>query len=174
MMIHRRQFNTYLLLLALATLGHAGCETSEAARQKKESTRLRFHLQANPRVGGATVPATIDRANPATLLVSETPFLDERDVDRAELMNLNGAYAIKVQFNRHGVFALDSASVTDREHKIAVFAQFGEGRWLGTITLSRRITDGTVMFAVDASPEEAERIVRGLNNTVARLKKKTF
>ena len=57
--------------------------------------------------------------------------------------------------------------------RFAIAAQFGEKelemRWLAAPILNRRITDGILAFTPDASREEAELIVRGLNNTAIKL-----
>ena len=51
-------------------------------------------------------------------------------------------------------------------------SQFGEMRWLAAPMITRQIQDGIFVFTPDASREEAERIVRGVNNVVAKLNKK--
>ena len=44
-----------------------------------------------------------------------------------------------------------------------------EARWLAAPRISQRIKDGVLVFTPDATREEAERIVRGLNNVAIKL-----
>ena len=56
---------------------------------------------------------------------------------------------------------------------IAVFSQFGDARWLAAPQITQQISDGVFVFTPDATMEESERIVRGLNNIAKEIKKKS-
>ena len=57
--------------------------------------------------------------------------------------------------------------------RLAIAAQFGEKevqmRWLAAPVIRKRVTDGILAFTPDASREETELIVRGLNNVAVKL-----
>ena len=74
---------------------------------------------------------------------------------------------MSIQFDHQGTLLLEQYSTLNRGRKFAIFTQFGdklkESRWLAAPIISRRITDGLLMFTPDATREEAEQIARGLN-----------
>jgi preprotein translocase subunit SecD len=84
-----------------------------------------------------------------------------------------GGFEISLQFNREGTWLLEQYSSANRGRKIAVFCEFGvelkEHRWLAAPVVSKRISDGLLVFTPDASREEAEEIVRGLNNVAKKM-----
>jgi hypothetical protein len=184
-------FNTYFLAAALALI--AGCtsppaepgtdarkkEDGKSARSrnpdKKEFTLLRLHMQVNPDGTQFTVPATVYRANPVTVTVMATPVVMEANIVRAALIEDTGGYSIGVQFDQQGALLLENATTAYRGSRLVVFGRWGtdkaaEDRWLGAVFIANRITDGTFTFTPDASREEAERIVTGLNNVAERLR----
>jgi len=94
-------------------------------------------------------------------------------VQQAVLVDWQGTFDIQVKFDWHGTLVLDNVTTSNPGRRIAVFSQFGkEGRWLAAPRPERRISDGTLTFTPDATREEAERIVRGINNLAAKIKKK--
>jgi hypothetical protein len=54
--------------------------------------------------------------------------------------------------------------------RVAIWSKWTEGRWLAAPQVRKPIEDGYIAFAPDATREEAERIVRGLNNVAIKLK----
>lgn len=167
MKVQTPHFNIILLLLALV----AGCQTS---KDKKEFTAVRLHIETNADVASMTLPATICRASPTTVTVDNTPFADERDVTHAAVVDWMGGFAIQIKFNYHGKLVLENTTRLHPRRRIAVLAEFGETRWLAAPLIARPITDGQLTFTPDTSREEAERIVRGLNNASAEVLKNTF
>ena len=160
-------FNIILLLLALAP----GCQTD---KPKKELSAIRLHIEVND--GGATTdskPVPIYRASPTYINVDPIPFLDERDLTKAAVIDWMDGFAIQLQFNEHGALLLETVTRANPNRRLAVFAHFGEDRWLGAPLLSRPISDGSLSFTPDATRAEAERIVRGLTNVVAEIKEKS-
>src|SRR6185436_13746048 len=116
----------------------------------------------------------IYRAHPINVSVESSPFADERDVESAVVADWMDGFAIQVTFNRHGRWMLENITRANPNRRIAVACQFDkETRWLAAPLIGRPITDGTLAFTPDASREEAERIVRGLNNVAAEIKKKS-
>ena len=157
-------FNIILLLLLLAT----GCQTHE---RKKELSAVRLFIEVNSDGAGDSKAVPIYRASPVLVNVETSPFLDERDVEKAAVIDWMDGFAIHLQFNEHGKLVLENTTLSNPNRRIAVLAEFGESRWLAAPLVSRPITDGTFSFTPDTTREEAERFVRGLNNDAAEIKK---
>jgi preprotein translocase subunit SecD len=122
-----------------------------------------------PHSGGVAVY----RERPTMVNVNKEPFLTEGDVQEAAVVDALGGFVIKIQFNRHGSLVLENTTTAYRGRRIAIQSQFGESRWLAAPVIASRIVNGTYVFTPDASREEAERIVRGLNKVAAEIKKRS-
>lgn len=164
------RFNLYLLALAATLL--AACETTNrAGAGAKELASIRVHLETHADPLGMSRQITVGRETPQTFFVSG-PMLGELHLVAAQIWEGQpGQYAIHLKFDRQGIRILESLSLSYRGKRLAIMSQFPEPRWIGTVRLDRHIADGTVLFRPDATREEAERIVKGLNLAVARLKK---
>jgi hypothetical protein len=158
-------FNIYLAV-ALALV--AGCQL---APKKKEATRLALFMETTPDNTGRNGPVSIGKTEPFVITVDNQPFLDEASIAKAWVVDSVGGFQIMLQFDRRGTWLLEQYSVANRGRRIGIFAHFGETRWLAAPVNSTRITDGMLVFTPDASREEAERIVRGLNNVAKQLQK---
>ena len=175
-----RSFNIYFLLLGIALLG-PGCETTGSkgpSRKKsdKEVTLLRFHLEVNSDGTDKNSPVPVYRAQPVMVNVNKSSFLDEGDVMEATVVDVVGGFAILIQFDPHGMLILDSITGSYRGSRIAIMSQFGSQkdgavRWIAAPRVTQRVKDGRFTFTPDTSREEAERIVRGLNNIAIELEK---
>ena len=174
MMIRPGRFNTYLLLAA-AVLCIVGCETPES-KQKKEISNLRIHLQVNADGTKSYELVSVFRASPVMINIGKSPLLTELHLSSAKLLDVMGGYSIQLQFNRAGIWLLEQYTTANKGRHLAIFSQFGEtaaeSRWLAAPLIQQRIADGVLTFTPDASREEADRIVRGLNNLVEQNKKK--
>ena len=159
-------FNTYLLaLLAMvATFCCASCKTPE----KKQVSTMRMYLEMSPSPFTSNVLATVGRANPFRVYVEKEPFLYENNVTAAQVIDVAGGFEIELQLDTKGRLLLEQYTTANKTRRIAVFSSFGESRWLAAPLITRRIADGKFSFTPDATREEAERIVRGLNR-VAKL-----
>jgi len=158
-------FNTYLLLLAGLM---PGCQTD---KKDKELSTLRIHIETNPDGTGRNMPVTIGRSDPFEVTVESAPFITEAHVDNASVIDGLGGFQIMVHLNREGTWLLEQYSLASREKHAAIFSNFGEARWLAAPNLTHRISDGVLVFTPDATREEAERIVRGINNIAKQFKK---
>ena len=171
------RFNIYLVTLAACWL--AGCETTgstnagqtAAARRKEEGTLFRVHLETTVNHPERTLLAPVYRDHALLVKVDKTPFLHEGLIAQAALVELPQGLAIRIQYDRQGTALLENMSTSYRGRRIAIVSEFGDKRWLAAPVLSHRITDGVLLFQPDASREEADRIVRGLNNLVRELRK---
>lgn len=176
------RINTYLLAAAVAVA--AGCATEKTPEDKpkgkSKSSRktiavMRLFAQANPDGTSFTQEATIYRANPVRLSVSTSPLITELNIVRAELIDDIGGYSIRLFLDRSGALILENATTSHLNSRLAVYSAWGmdkpgEGRWLSAVYIARRITDGVFSFTPDASREEAEQIVAGLNNMADKLR----
>ncbi len=191
MKIQPISFNIYLLLVSLFL---AGCETTDTNKPKKETTAkaqkkderkpkkefatVRFHLETNLDGTSKTKVVPVYRANPVYIAVEELVFLDEGSVDMARVLEWQGTYAIQLKFNPHGSLYLDSLTTSNKGKRLVIYSEFGqskdvvERRWLAAPVIENRVDTGIITFTPDASREEAERIVNGLNNVAKMLKKR--
>jgi hypothetical protein len=167
-------FNLYFAAAVVLVAG-IGCQTS---KKQKESSLLRVHLEAGPEVptNRCTV-VQLPRNHPIDVQIDRTAFLSETDVKEAKVVEDLGGFSIRLQFNRKGSWILEQNSASNRGKHFVVYAQFvtpgqqehTEGRWLAAPRITRNLADGVLLFAPDASREEAEEIVLGLNNIARQL-----
>ena len=173
MMVHRKQrFNIYLMV-ALSALLAWGCQSPET-KKKREVATLRLHIETNPQGLGHTQVASILREAPFDVTVEQTPFLTEGNIAEAKVINAMGGYAISLQFNTEGKMLLEQYTSANQGRKIAVLSQWGKDmaqhRWLAAPVVKKRISNGLLVFTPDASREEADEIVLGLNNVSKNLR----
>lgn len=172
-----RPFNTFFLLLLLGGLV-AGCATTpeekQAKAEAKDVSAVRLHAEPRDESMAAT-KAKLPRSGPVEIPIDKEPFADERDVVRAQVVDLRGGFAIRLELTSHGRMVLEGASVTRAGLRLAIYGQWSEGekettgRWLAAPVMRRAIRDGVVVFTPDCDREEAERFVRGLNNVAIKL-----
>jgi hypothetical protein len=176
MKIARSAFNLYFLLGCLG-LALSGCETTQSGspgqrKRGKEATTLRLHLEVSPDGSDKNGPVPIYRAAPEKVNVHREPFLDEGEILEAAVVPTVGGWAITLKLTPHGTLVLDTVTSSSKGNRIAVFSMFGQARWLAAPRIVQRVSDGVFTFTPDASGEETERIVRGLNNVARVLHKK--
>jgi preprotein translocase subunit SecD len=92
----------------------------------------------------------------------------------ASVVEDRGTFFIRIQFDHIGTSLLNATTLANPGRRIAVASQFPGLRWVAAPQIQGRIADGVFTFTPDASREEAERIVRGLNNGIALAKKKSL
>lgn len=160
------RFNSYFLVALLAFSG-AACQSMK----KKEASTLRVHLEVNQDATGKNAPVPVFRQNPAYVNVENAPFLTEAHVASASVVDALGSFQIMLQLDRRGTWLLEQYSTAHRGRRIVIFSQFGESRWLAAPVMSKRIADGLLVFTPDATREESERIVLGLNNVAKESQK---
>jgi preprotein translocase subunit SecD len=164
-------FNIYLLLITFA-LG-SGCQTSEESKRKKEQSMVRLHLEMNPDGSDHVKQIMVFREQPIAINIDRNHFLDSSSLTGASVIDTLGGFAIQLKFDAHGTFVLDQMTTAYRGRRVAVFCHSSEDRWLAAPRLSTRITTGIFTFTPDATREEADRIVRGINNFADKLRRKT-
>ncbi len=175
------RFNTYLLLAGLLA-GVYGCATTpeekKAKEEKKQLSSLRVHLQTTPEESPGSTPVPVFRESPVMFHIQRAPFLTEANVTKAKVLDVMGTVAIQVEFDHTGMFLLEQCTTANKGRRMVIFSQFGEttdaARWLSAPLIKERIVNGTLTFTPDATREEADRIVRGLNNLIAKEKKNSW
>jgi hypothetical protein len=162
-------FKCFLGLLVLALL--AGCGTTEERKRKKELSNLRVHAETGGRSDMSSAISVI-RASPIRLNVEREPLLDENNVEAASVEEQPGGFVIRVKFDRQGAWILERATVMNQGRHLAIHSEFGDHRWLAAPLVTGKNSTGEMVFTPDCTREEAERVVRGLNNVVRKLKNK--
>lgn len=173
MMIGWRRFNIYLLLLlALAVAG--GCEVGKG---KKPYSTLRVYLEVNPDGTDSNGPVPISRETPMFVNVQKAPFLTEVQVNKAKVVDVFGGFVLQIEYNQEGSWLLEQYTASNPGKHFAIQSIFGAktntARWLAAPKITRRITNGTLTFTPDATREESDQIVLGLNNLAEEVRKKS-
>jgi preprotein translocase subunit SecD len=166
MMTGRNRFNINLLLL-VAALVAGGCQTG--SDREKQITTLRVHVEVVSDSPTFSTAVRVSREKPVELTVNRSPFLTEDQVDSAKLVDVRGGYDLEIKFNRHGSWLLETYTTANVGKHLAIFCEFGEkhfrqDRWLGAPRIEKRLSKGVLVFTPDASRDEVEEIVLGLNN----------
>jgi len=177
MNFYPRLFNLYLLSAALLL---AGC-ASEKSKQAKLMSALRVHVESNisgPNGFGTTQTISFIRSEPVTITVNTTPILAENDITQAAVMSSPGGFAVEVQFNSMGTLTLEQFTAANPGKHLVIFGQWGEkgneGRWIAAPLITHRIANGLLAFTPDASREDCDRLVLGLNNVARKINKEAF
>jgi hypothetical protein len=164
------RFNIILPMLLVLVLG---CKSSEERKRAKEATFMRFHVEANVDGTQHNMRVPVYRSSPMLVGVERDAALDEGFMDKVELVTADefGNQAIKITFNEAGKKRLDYITSSYKGLRLVIQARWTETRWLAAPLITKRITDGVFVFTPDASSEECERIISGLKNVIAKLKK---
>lgn len=172
-------FNLYLLLLLAVLAG--GCQTGKEKTKELAST-FRVHIETGFDPSGRSDTVAIYRENPMTINIEKEPVLTESDVSEAKIVESLGDFSIQVQFDRSGTWRLEQCTTGYRGKHMAIFTQFMPTnnvkttltRWIGAPRITKRITNGILIFTPDATREEAQQIVIGLNNVAKKAHKETL
>lgn len=194
-----RRFNSYLLVMLLVWGAHgraADVSSAKSARRapaaktnapavkteaekkpdrktRRELSTFKVHVEIHDDGTQWCRKIQVDRQLPLMITVDRTPVLEEEHVERAEVIDVMGGYALRIKLNERGTLRLDVTTTSYRGQRLAIFSNFGQDRWLGAPMITQRIRDGVLTFTPDATREEAVRMANGLNNQAAKLKKKS-
>jgi preprotein translocase subunit SecD len=173
MMIRAQRFNTYLMVAVAAGLAGWGCQSIEKLTTPKLLSSLRLFIESPLDGTAAKEKVPIYREKPVWVTIDQLPVLTEGNVMGAIVVDEVGGYALKIQFDRRGTELLEQLTSSNRGRRVAILSQFGEKikdyRWLAAPIITRRISDGVLVFTPDATREEAEEIARGLNNVSKKV-----
>ena len=162
------RFNLYLLLaLGLAV----GCRSDKSKYTKRDQASLRLYLEVNRDGSDSNEPVLIGRQAPFALNVEKKAFLTEFNIEKASVVDALGGFSICLRFDKEGGWLLEQYTTAQKGKHIAIAAEFGQLRWLAAPLITQRIADGMLVFTPDASRDEAERIVSGLNRVAELVRK---
>jgi len=169
MLIWIQQFNLKKvagpLAVTLALTLLCGCQTD---KKDKNTSILRVHIEVTvPTATSQSV--SVLRATPVLVTVQKDAVLTEANIIAAKLLDTPGGFAVQVKFDEDtGAWILQQYSAANPGKHFAIYGQWSDkatdGRWLAAPLITRRIPDGVLSFSVDATREEAQRLVNGLNN----------
>jgi hypothetical protein len=161
----------FLSLVLCAALTGGGCAST---KPKIQPTVLRVHAEAASS-GAFTRKIKVFQTSPVEMVVDESPLLTEMDVEKASVVDALGGHALAIKFNQRGRWLLDSHTSLNMGRHFAVFVQYGDkpvkAQWLAAPIITRRISDGVLLFTPDAAHEDVEAISKGLGEKPAKKKK---
>jgi hypothetical protein len=154
-------------------------EANDSKPKKKPAPYgiLRLFLEANEDSNSAK--AQVIRRLPQTYPVQQSPFIDERDIVRATVVEApDGGFMIQVELTQpHGRQALEMGTVSSLGRHLLIFGQWTtetdtkpEERWLGAPVVRNVLRTGMIVFSADMDREEADRFVEGINRVAVKLK----
>lgn len=169
-----RTFNIYLLLILLGVGFLTACKNKEEEEKKKAVIRL--HLEVDPNVVRRSSPVPILRSSPILINVADDFIVHEGYIETATLVDSpGGGYAISLTYDQSGAWTLQNVTSGALGKHVAVYAQFyPEPRWLAAPLLTRPITNGVFNFTPDATREEAQHIVDGVNYVIKKRKDQSY
>jgi preprotein translocase subunit SecD len=156
----------------------AAAERAKDAKPKKPKkpkplNKIRVHVEAKRELPERSLPALVGRANPLHFNCEKIPILNESHLENALLVDQPGGFQVRLRFNSMGTKLLESYTAAAAGRHLCIITDIdGEGRWLAAPLVRQRIGDGTISFSPDASREEMERLVNGLNELVRKEKKR--
>ena len=166
MNFYARRFNLYLLLALVV----CGCATHK--KKEEKVGMIRVHVESAGNLPSTATTISVLRSTPVLLTIGTDPVVTEVNLITATLIETPGGFAVRVKFDESGTWMLDQATARNPGKHLAIFGQWGKtvtlGRWLAAPLINHRIADGTVTFTPDASREETEKLVEGLNYTARK------
>ena len=173
-MKHTQQAIKFCILLSfIATLFLvSGCaSTSGKDKPSDKYSTLRLFGAVQPDHTGRHQTVPIYRRTPIMLSIASANFLDEGFILEASVIETVGGFSIRIQYDKQGAGRLEVATHRMRNQHIAIHSSFPEGRWLAAPVIDAPISNGLLVFTPDATREEADRIVKGLNELSKKLRK---
>jgi len=168
------RFNSYLAFMVFAVVVICGCRTTGLT--SKAASTLRLHIEVSPDGTPRNLAVPIFRERPVLIYIEKEPIVHELMIDEAKLVEAHDGFSIQVKFNSQGAGLLTNYALSYKGRRVAIFSQFGDAasqaRWLAAPLMSQCITNGVLTFTPDATRNEAERIVLGLNNVAKTVKKR--
>lgn len=168
------RFNT--ILLGFVILASSACQSDGGKKGKdnKERALLRLHLETNADGTERSRQISVVRASPVQLNVENSPFIDEGSISEAALMETKTGFDIQILMDSHGKLLLENYTTAFKGKRMAVFCQFTDSRWLAAPRITGVNRTGIFTFTPDCSREEADYIVKGLNNLARAVRNESF
>lgn len=128
---------------------------------------MRVHIESESSSAGTTKSISVERSQPVLINISVDPVLTEADVVSARLLDAPGGFAVELKFDQTAGWRLEQYSASNPGKHLAIFAQWSDkpadGRWLAAPIIVRRMANSMLVFTPDASHQEMEQWVKGLN-----------
>jgi preprotein translocase subunit SecD len=160
------------LVLALAMASVSACSTASSDRQKPIET-FRVHLESRHDIPERSMPAEIGEANPMRFTVEKLPILSEIHVEEAALLEQSDGFTVQVRFNGMGARILEGYSSAAIGRHFLIMTEIDEEvRWIAAPLIRHRNSEGTLTFTPQATREEMQRLVAGLNGAVEKRRKR--
>ena len=172
MRIRLARFNLFLLVLLSVALSW-GCQSDKNQKKapKKGYSLLRLHIEVGADGTDKNGTVMIGRQSPFPINVNKLAFVESTHLARASLVEDGlGGFQIKIQLERQGTWLLEQYTVANKGRHIAVFAELEDFRWLAAPLVTQKISDGVFTFTPDATREEAEKLVLGLNKAIKKAR----
>lgn len=152
-------------LVLAALLLAAGCASDrDAAKKGKPIRRIRVYVESRHDLPDRTLPALVGRSNPMRFSAEKLPILNEVHTEHAALLDEPGGFRVELKFESLGARILESyTSAAAGRHLLIMTEIDGEARWIAAPVIRQRLAQGVLSFVPDASREEMERLVTGLN-----------
>lgn len=174
MKIRLVRFNINLLLLLGLAGGGWGCShtgSNEKKAPKKGFDVLSLHLEVNADGSDRNGVVMVGRQTPFPVNVNKAAFIDTTHLGKASLVDDEvGGFKLRIQLNRQGTWLLEQYTVENKGRRIAVFAELEDFHWIAAPLIAKSISDGVFTFTPDATREEAEKLVLGLNKAIKKLR----
>ncbi len=167
-------FNGFLALTLLTSA--VSCSTSEERKRSKEISSLRIHIESDRGSSDRSSAIAVHRSNPMYLNIEREAVLDESNVAAATVVDQpGGLFTVEVKLDRRGSWILERTTVMNKGKHLVVFSHFGDkARWIAAPEITAKNSSGRLVFTPDATREEADRLVRGLNNVAKKLEGKEW
>jgi hypothetical protein len=170
MKIRPAPFN--IILIAASMVLGLGCESNKSKLKKEDVSTIRFHAESDNGVPGRTMTVQISETPFIEMVLITDPFLTEANVLKAEAWDTtDGGVAIRLELDRRGRRMVEINSGLLRGRRIAVMSQFPESRWIAVTMMEELGRDGVVLLYPATTPEETDRLVKGLNLLARELDK---
>jgi preprotein translocase subunit SecD len=171
MLIRAQRLNIYLLLAAVICW-MSGCTGPEHAKKKQAAT-LAIHLETSAHSGEKASKISVFRASPIELTVEKEPFITEAFISEAHVISVMDGFGVTIQLDRRGTLLLEQYTAGNLGRHFVIEVRFGKDleqqRWLAAPVINHRISNGVLTFTPDATREEADQIVLGLNNVAKKV-----
>ncbi len=179
-------FNTLLVLaLLLAAPIHSmaaesantgGTETAPKKSKKEKKPKLlkslRVYVETKHDIDERSLPAVVGRSSPMKFRVEKLAILNEVHIEAATLLDQRESFQVQIKFNSLGTRILEAYTSAAAGRHLLIMTDLDDGgRWVAAPLIRRRIGDGKLVFTPDASRDEMDRLVKGLNETVERNRK---
>jgi len=170
MKIWRWNINGIFYALTVAFLLCA-CKTTEEKKKEKQQTLLKIHLEKtrDDKPDQADVP--VYRARPVVIHIDTKEILNNIDILGASVVDVQGGFGIRLAFDNHGKHVLENLTAMNAGKHLVIYAAWPEVRWLAAPMITRRMGNAELIFTPDATREEADQIVLGINNIAKKVAK---